>query len=78
MRERRENREIAASSVLFIVQGSQVAPSLVKNIIKEVGVRYRVETYTHPGADIWCVLCCGWGDIENMCGSKPKCGYWSG
>ena len=34
--------------------------------------------YTNEGPDSRCELCCGWGHIENKCGSKPKCGYCSG
>jgi len=32
----------------------------------------------NKGPDSRCELCCGWGHIENMFGSKPKCGYCSG
>ena len=78
IRERRQNREIAASSVVFVVKGSKVAQSLVKTGIKAAGVWYQVETYTSEGPDSRCDLCCGWGHIENKCGSKPKCGYCSG
>jgi len=78
IRERRQNGEIAASSVVFVVKGSRVAQSLVKKGIKAAGVWYRVETYTNEGPDSRCELCCGWGHIENKCGSEPKCGYCSG
>jgi len=78
IRERRQNGEIAVASVVFVVKGSKIAQSLVKNGIKVVGVWYRVETYTNEGPDSRCELCCGWGHIENMCSSKPKCGYCSG
>ena len=78
IRERRQNREIAASSVGFVVKGSRVAQSLVKKAIKAAGVWYRVETYTNEGPDSRYELCCGWGHIENKCGSMPKCGYCSG
>jgi len=37
IRERRQNREIAASSVVFVVKGSRVAQSLVKNGINGRG-----------------------------------------
>jgi hypothetical protein len=74
IRERRQNGEIAASSVVFIVMGSKMAQSLVKTGIKAAGVWYRVETYTNEGPDSRCELCCGWGHIENKCGSKSKCG----
>jgi len=78
IRERRENGEIAASSVVFVMMGIMVAQSLVKKAIKAAGVWYRVETYKNNGPDCRCELCCGWGHIENKCGSKPKCGYCSG
>ena len=78
IRERRQNGEIAASSVVFVVKGSSVTESLVKKGIKAAGVWYRVETYTHEGPDSRSELCCWWGHIENKCGPKPKCGYCSG
>ena len=78
IRERWQNGEIAASSVVFVVQGCKIAQSLVKKGIKAARVWYRVETYTNEGPDSRCELCCRWGHIEKMCGSKPKCGYCSG
>jgi hypothetical protein len=78
IRERRQNGEIAASSVVFVVKGNKVAQRLVKMGIKAAGVWYRVETYTNAGPDSRCELCCGWGHIENKCSSKPTCGYCSG
>jgi len=78
IRERRQNGEIAASSVVFVVQGCKEAQSMVKNGNKAVGVWYRVELYMNAGPDSRCELGCGWGHIENKCGSKPKCGYCSG
>jgi len=78
IRERMQNGENAPSSVVFVVNGSKVAQSLVKKDIKPAGVWYRVETYTNEGPDSRCELCCGWGLIENKCGSKPKRGYCSG
>jgi hypothetical protein len=78
IRERRQNGEIAASSVVFVVKGSKAARGLVKNGIKAAGVWYRVETYTNAGPDSRCELCCGWGHIENKCSNKPTCGYCSG
>jgi len=78
IRERRQNGEIAASSVIFVVKGCRLAQSSVKKGIKTVGVWYRVEAFTNAGPDIRCELCCGWGHIENKCGNKPKCGYCSG
>jgi len=78
IRERRQNGEIAASSVVFVVKESKAARRLVKNGIKAAGVWYRVETYTNAGPNSRCELCCGWGHIENTCGNKPTCGYCSG
>ena len=78
IRERRQNGEIAASSVVFVVKGGNVAQSIVKKGIKVAGVWYRVQTYTSEGPGSKCELCCGWGHIENKCGSKPECGYCSG
>jgi len=78
IRERRENGEISASSVVIVVKRIKVAQSLVNKTIKVAGVWSRVETYTSKGPDSKYVLCCGWGHIENKCGSKPKCGYCSG
>jgi len=78
IRERRQNRGIAASLVVFVVKGSRLAQSLIKKGIKALGVWYRVEVFTNAGPDSRCELCCGWGHIENKCGSKSKCGYCSG
>jgi hypothetical protein len=77
-RERRQNREITALSVVFVVKGSMLAKSLIKKGIKAAGVWYRVEAFTNGGPDSRCQLCCWWRHIENKCGSKPKCGYCSG
>jgi len=78
IRERRQNGEIAASSVVFVLKGSKVAKGLVKKGIKAAGVWYQVEVYTNAGPDSRCELRCGWGHIENKCGSKPTSGYCSG
>ena len=78
IRERRHNGEMAGSSVVFFLKGSNVAQSLVKKGIIAVGVWYQVETYTNEGPDSRRERCCGWGHMENKCGSKPKCGYCSG
>jgi len=59
IREGRQNGEIAASSVVFLVKGSKIAQSLVREGIKAAGVWYRVETYTHEGPDSRGELCCG-------------------
>jgi len=77
-RERRQNGQIPASSVVFVVKGSRLAQSLIKKGIKAAGVWYRVEAFTNAGPDSRCELCCGWGHIENKCGNMPKCGYCSG
>jgi len=77
-RERRQNGEIAASSVVFVVKGCKVAQTLLKKGIKAAGVWYQVETYMNEGHDSRCELCWGWGHIENKCSSKPKSGYCSG
>jgi len=47
LRERRQNGEIATSSLVFVVTGSKVAHSLVLKVIKVAGVWYQVETYTN-------------------------------
>jgi len=78
IRERWRNVEIAASSDVFVVKGSKVTQSVVKKGIKAAGVWYRVETYTNEGPDSRCELCCGWGHIENKCGSMPRCVNCSG
>jgi len=78
IRERRQNREIAAPSVVWVVKGSSLAKSVIKKGIKAGGVWYRVEAFTNVGPASRFELCCGWGHIENMCGSKPRCGYCSG
>ena len=78
IRERRQNGDIPASSVVFVVKGSKAAQGLVKKGIKAAGVWYRVETYTNAGPDSRCELCCGWGHIENKCSNEPPCGYCSG
>jgi len=78
IRERRQNRDIAASSVVFVVKGRKEAQSMVKNGNKAAGVWYQVELYMNTGPESRCELRCGWGQIENKCGRKPKCGYCSG
>jgi hypothetical protein len=76
--ERRQNGEIATSSVVFVVKESKVAQSLVRKGIKTAVGWFGVKPYTNERPDSRCEVCCGWGHIENMCGSKPKCGYYSG
>jgi hypothetical protein len=78
IRERRQNREIAASSVVFVVKQNEVAQRLVKMGIKAARVWCPVETYTNAGPDSRYELFFGWGHIENKCSSKPTCGYCSG
>jgi hypothetical protein len=78
IRGRRQNGEIATSSVVSIVTVSTVAQSSVKKGIKAVGVCYQVETYMNEGHDSRRKLRCGRGDIVNKCGRMPKCGYCSG
>jgi len=58
IRERRQNAEIAASSVVFVIKGSKMAQSLVREGIKAAGVWYLVETYTNEGPDSRGELCC--------------------
>lgn len=45
-RHRRQNSNIARSLVVFIVEGSKVAKSIVKKDIKAPAVRYRVKRYS--------------------------------
>jgi len=75
IQERRPNRGIAASCVVFVVKGHNVPQSSVKKGIKATGVWYQVKTYPNAGPDSKCELCRGWGLIENMCANKPKRGY---
>ena len=77
LRERMQNGDIASSLVVFILKWSKVEQSLVKKGIKAAWGWFPVETYTNNGPDSMCELCCGWGHIENKCGSRPKCGYCS-
>jgi len=78
IRERRQNGEIAASSVVLVIMGIKVAQSLDKKGIKAAGVWYRGEVFIDAGADGICELCCQGGYIENKCDNKPRCGYYSG
>jgi len=78
IRERRQNGEITASSVVFVANGSKVAQVFIENSIKAAGVWHRVEAFSNAGPDSSCELCCGWGHIENQCCNRPKCGYCSG
>jgi hypothetical protein len=57
---------------------SKVAQRSVTKAITEAEGLYQVETYTPEGPESRCDLCCGWGHIENQCGSKPKYCYYSG
>jgi hypothetical protein len=78
MSKRRQNGEIAASSVVIVVKGSRMAQSWIKKGINAVGVWYRVKEFTDAGPDSRFELCCGWDHIEKKCFNKPKCGYCSG
>jgi hypothetical protein len=78
IRERRQNREITASSVVFVIKGRKVPQNLIKKGVKAAGVWHPVEAFRNAGPDSRCELCCGWGHIENKCGNKSKCGYCSG
>jgi len=71
IRERRKNRVIAASLVVFVVKGSKVAQRSVNTGMKAAGVWYRVRTYTNLGPESRCELCCAWGHMEDKCGNKP-------
>ena len=78
IRERRQNREIATSLVVFVVNGRELAQSFVRKLIKVAEVWYQVDTYTNEGHDSRCELWCGWGHIENEYGSTRKCRHCSG
>jgi hypothetical protein len=56
IRERRQNREIVGSSVVFAVKGNNVPQRLVKMGIKAAGGWYRVIKYTNAGPDSRCDL----------------------
>jgi hypothetical protein len=75
IRQRRQNGENAASSVVFIVKECRVAQSINKKGIKASRVWYRVETYTNTGPDSRWEVRCGWGHPQNKCGSRPNYGY---
>jgi len=68
---KRQNGEIATSSLVLIIKGSKVPQILFKQDIKEGGVWYRVELM-NVGPDSRRELCCGLGHIANKCSSKPK------
>ena len=78
IKQRRQDREISALSVIFVVKGSKVARRLVMEDIKEVGVWYKVEPFTNAGPDSRCEHCWGWGHIESKCSGMPVCGDSSG
>ena len=78
IRQRRQNGEIAASLVVFVVKGTRLAERLIKKGIKAAGVWYHVMAFTNTGTGSRCELCCRWGHLENKCSNKPKCGYCSG
>jgi len=57
IRERRQNEEVAASSVVSAVKGSKAAHGIVMRGIKAVGGWYRVEMYTNAGPRCRSELC---------------------
>jgi len=59
MRERRQNGEIASSSIVFVVEQNKLAQRSVIMGIKAARVCYRVETYMNTGPDSRCELCSG-------------------
>jgi hypothetical protein len=59
IQERLQKGKISAASVVFIVKGTMVARSLVKEAIKAAGVWYRVEQFTNAGPDSRCEHGCG-------------------
>jgi len=65
IRVRRQNGEIAASSLLFVITGSRVAQSLGEKCNMAAGVWYRDETYMNEEPDCRCELSCVRGHIEN-------------
>jgi hypothetical protein len=72
MRERRKTSEIAVSSVVFVTMRSRLVQSLIKKVIKAVGLWYHVEAFTNEGADSRCELCSGWGHIETSGATSPS------
>jgi len=50
-REWRQNGEIDASLVVFVIKGNKIAQRFVKKGIKAAGLWYRVEMYTDAGPD---------------------------
>jgi len=55
-----------------------VARRLVKEAIKEAGVRYRVKPFTKADPERWREHCGGRPHIGRKCSGKPMCGYGSG
>jgi hypothetical protein len=55
IRQRRQNGEIAVSSVVLVVKGSKLTQRIMKKGIKVGEVRDRVATYTNKGHDSWWV-----------------------
>jgi len=56
IRERKQNGEIATSSVVFVIKGSRMAQSIIKKGIKATGVWNRVEEFMNAGHDSRCEL----------------------
>jgi len=78
IKKRRQNGEIASSSVVSVRMGSRLAPILIQKGIKATGVWDHFVAFTNAGRDSRCELCCYWGHTENQGGNNPKCGYCSG
>ena len=76
--ERSQMREISASSVLFVIMGTNVARRLVRKGMKAAGVWYRVELLMTAASPSRCEHCCGRRHIQSKCIGKPTCGSSSG
>ena len=74
IRKMRQKGVITSSLVVFVVKGSKVTHNLINKGNKAAGVWHRVEAFTSAGPDSRYDCCCGWGEIENNCSNKPKCG----
>jgi hypothetical protein len=80
IKERFNNGEIVASSVVFAVRGHAEIQKLMRVGIKAAGMRYEVETFLSAGPDSMCAICSRWGHIENKCqfSKLPRCMYCAG
>ena len=72
IRERRQNEEIAASSVVLVVKGRKAALKSIKKGFKAAGVWYRVEGFTHAGPGSRCEHCCGWDSLKASAAASPS------